>query len=261
MNKPLRLFLGIATIVAAVAPLLWPQEDDVADVSSQELRAGNNEDMRYFLIGPEKSTNKPDAGYGLIIVLPGGDGSADFHPFVKRIYKYAVPENYLIAQPVAVKWTEKQQIVWPTTKNRATGMKFSTEDFVDAVIQDITQKHKLNSEHIFTLSWSSGGPAAYAISLSSERVTGSFVAMSVFKPSQLPPLDKAKGHAYFLYHSPQDKTCKFQFAEQAKKDLEKGGAKVELVTYEEGHGWQGDVFDNISKGVQWLERHHAEARK
>ena len=87
----------------------------------------------------------------------------------------------MLAQPVAVKWNERQQIVWPTGKNRVEGMKFSTEEFVDAVIKDVAGKHELDPERIFTLSWSSSGPAAYAVSLTSKRVTGSFIAMSVFK--------------------------------------------------------------------------------
>ena len=58
------------------------------------------------------------------MVLPGGDGSADFHPFVKRIFKNAVPEGYVLAQPIAVKWSDKQEIVWPTAKNRVEKMKF-----------------------------------------------------------------------------------------------------------------------------------------
>ena len=32
------------------------------------------------------------------------------------------------AQPVAVKWAEDQEIVWPTEKNPVPGMKFSTEE-------------------------------------------------------------------------------------------------------------------------------------
>ncbi len=138
--------------------------------------------MRYFLIGPRQNAKIPDGGFALIIVLPGGDGSADFHPFVKRIYKYSLPETYLVAQAVAVKWNDKQQITWPIAKDRASGAKFSTEDFVNEIIKDTAKKHKLDSKHVFTLSWSSGGPAAYAISLTNKKVTGSFVAMSVFKP-------------------------------------------------------------------------------
>jgi predicted esterase len=190
-------------------------------------------------------------------VLPGGDGSADFLPFVKRVSKNAVPEGYVLAQPVAVKWTEGQEIVWPTAKNKVEGQKFTTEEFVDAVIEDVKVKHALDPKKVFTLSWSSSGPAAYPISLTNPKVRGSFVAMSVYKPDQLPPLEKAKGHAYYLYHSPDDRVCPFRMAEQAAKELKKNGATVKLATYDGGHGWRGDVYGSIREGVEWLEKNAA----
>ena len=123
----------------------------LTDVPAQDLRAGKDENKRYFLIGPRKDEKAPKEGYGLVVILPGGPGSAEFHPFVKRIFKNAVPEGYVVAQPVAVKWTDKQEIVWPTDKNRVEGMKFTTEEFVEAVITEVGEKHKLNPEHVFTL--------------------------------------------------------------------------------------------------------------
>src|SRR5262249_52669660 len=166
-----RFFVGALLSVALFAVRLAAQED-VADVASQDLRAGKDEHKRYFLIGPAKDAPPPKNGYGLLVVLPGGDGSADFHPFVKRIFKNALPNGYVVAQPVAMKWTDKQQIVWPTAKNRVEGMKFTTEEFIDAVIKDTGDKHKLDPERVFTLTWSSSGPAAYAGSLSSDKITG-----------------------------------------------------------------------------------------
>jgi predicted esterase len=251
-------FLVVASLLIPVLSVQrLAAQDDVADITSQDLHVGKDENKRYFLVGPHKAVKAPKKGYGLLVVLPGGDGSADFHPFVKRIYKNSVPEGYLLAQPVAVKWTEKQEIVWPTDKNRVEGMKFSTEEFVDAVITDAGAKHELDPERIFTLTWSSSGPAAYAMSLTSKKVTGSFIAMSVFKPELLPPLEKAKGHGYFLYHSPDDRVCPYRMAEQAVKDLEKSAATVKLTTYEGGHGWRGGLYADIQEGVSWLEKHHA----
>ncbi len=188
-------------------------QDDVADVPAQELRADKDENKRFFLLGPMPGATAPEAGFGLVIVLPGGDGSADFQSFVKRIYKNALPEDYLVAELVAAQWSPKQLITWPTAKGKVPNMKFTTEDFVEAVIADVARQHKLNPKHVFTLSWSSGGPAAYAVSLTSKKVTGSLVAMSVFKPNQLPSLESAKGQAYFLYQSPQDKVTSFSMAQ------------------------------------------------
>jgi predicted esterase len=259
MWKSVQLRALILASLAVVFPTgRWlAGQEDVADIVSQDLRVGKDEHKRYFLIEPNKGAKAPKKGYGLLVVLPGGAGGADFHPFIKRIYKNALPEGYLLAQPVAVKWTDEQQIVWPTEKNRVEGMKFSTEEFVEAVIQDLTDKHKVDPERIFTLSWSSSGPAAYAISLSSKKVTGSFIAMSVFKPNLLPPLEKAKGRAYFLYHSPDDRVCPFRMAEQAAEDLKKSGATVKLMTYEGGHGWRGNLYDDIREGMEWLDKNHA----
>jgi predicted esterase len=231
-------------------------DDDIKDVPSQDLRAGKDEKKRYFLIGPAKDAKAPANGFGLVVVMPGGPGSADFHPFVKRIYKNAIPEGYIVAQPVAVKWNDKQEIVWPTAKDKdkIEGLKFTTEEFVDAVIDDVASKHKLDPAKVFTLSWSSSGPAAYPISLTNAKVRGSFVAMSVFRPDWFPPLEKAKGHAYYLYHSESDSVCPYKMAEQAETDLTKAGAKVRLRDYAGGHGWHGPMYDDIREGIEWLEK-------
>jgi predicted esterase len=248
----------IATFVALLVSCGTPSytaraQDDVADVPSQSLQVGQNDKQQYFLIGPQPNSEAPPNGFGLILVLPGGDGSADFHPFIKRIYKHALPEDYLIAQLVAPKWNPKQVIVWPTKKGKVSGARFTTEQFVDAVIGDVEGRYKLNASRILTLSWSSGGPAGYAASLSSTKVRGSFVAMSVFKPSEL-SLETAKGRAYYIYHSPDDRTCPFRMAEQAAKRLEENKAKVKLTTYAGGQGWHGDVFNDIRAGIEWLQQ-------
>jgi predicted esterase len=257
MNVPVRFLIVAALSVSLLSGRWLPAQEDVADITSQDLRVGKDENKRYFLIEPPKRAAAPKKGYGLLVVLPGGTGSADFHPFIKRIYKYAVPAGYVLAQPVAVKWTREQELVWPTDKNRVAGMKFSTEEFVAAVIKDVSGKYKLDPARVFTLTWSSSGPAAYAVSLSNPKVTGSFIAMSVFKPDLLPPLKKAKGHAYFLYHSPDDRVCPFRMAEQAARELKKSGARVKLATYEGGHGWRGALYEQIREGVAWLEKNHA----
>ena len=80
---------------------------DVADILAQHLHAGGDDKKRYFLIGP-KDAKPPAAGYGLLIVLPGGDGSADFQPFVRRMHKSVLRNRWLIAQAVAPKWDEIQ---------------------------------------------------------------------------------------------------------------------------------------------------------
>ncbi len=74
-----------------------------------------------------------------------------------------------------------------------------------AVLKDVQSQHSVASNGLFTLSWSSGGPAAYAVSLNARcQIAGSFVAMSVFKPEQLPDLGATRGKSYHLLQSPKD---------------------------------------------------------
>ena len=101
-----------------------------------------------------------------------------------------------MAQLVAPKWSPDQKIIWPTGKNKVPQQKTTTEAFIEAVIQDVASKQKLNKDRIYTLSWSSGGPAAYTASLSIPSIHGSFVAMSVFNPKYL-PLACFSGGRYF----------------------------------------------------------------
>lgn len=226
---------------------------DVKDVSNEDLRAAGDEMKRYFLIGAKGA--EPANGYKLLIVIPGGDGSADFNPFVRRIWKNALPEGYAIAELVAPQWSPRQfdTVVWPTRKRGWDGMEFATEDFIDAVVRDIRLRHKIDADHVYSLAWSSGGPAAYAASLGVDAVRGSFVAMSIFTPDQLPPLSSAKGRDYYIYNSPDDKVVDFSNATRAMTELRNAGAKTTLATYEGGHGWHGDVYSDIRRGVAWLE--------
>src|SRR5262249_48911066 len=97
------------------------------------------------------------------------------------------------------------------------------------------------------------GPAAYALSVAEDiPIAGSFVAMSVFKPEQLPPLTAAKGRSFYVLHSPED-FIPMRFPESAKSQLEAAGARVTLQTYAGGHGWHGDVLAEIKRGLEWLQ--------
>jgi len=241
------VFVVILACVSSVARA----QDDVANVPSQDLRVAGNDQQRYFLIGAKEKA--PEKGFGLLLILPGGDGSADFNPFIKRIWQNALPQGHLVAQLVAVPSNNQNQTVWPTAKSRDPKQKFTTEEFLLGVIKDIKAKQKIDDAKVFALGWSSGGPAVYASTLMKDSpLKGAFVAMSVFLPAKLPPLAAAKGQKYFLLQSPQDQVTKYQFAKNAKTQLTAAGAEVELRDYEGGHGWQGDVFGNIRAGVEWL---------
>jgi predicted esterase len=159
-----------------------------------------------------------------------------------------------MAQLVAVKWDREQEIVWPTARDKVKGAKFTTEKFVAAVLDEVKARHKIDPRRVYTLSWSSGGPAAYAVALSVPAVKGSFVAMSVYRPDRLPPLKAAKGHAFFLYHSPEDRVCPAWMARRAQRELTANGARVTLLTYPGGHGWFGDWRVDVRSGIRWLDR-------
>ena len=229
-------------------------ESDVGDVLAERLHVEGNDKMEYFLIGIDKEKPVPESGYHLVVVLPGGDGSADFHPFVRRTWKYAMEEsNFIIAQPIAVRWTPNQQIVWATETNRVDKQEFSTELFVESVIADVANRVKIDLKYVFTLSWSSGGPAAYAVALQEKTaITGSYIVMSVFNPQYLPPLENAKGRAFAIQHSPEDRVCPFRMAKDAEEQLTKHGAQVKFMEYPGGHGWHGNVYGLIRENLDWL---------
>jgi len=232
-------------------------DDDDGEIAATRLKAGDDDRKTYFLISNHDLAKPPAAGFKLLLVLPGGDGSEAFLPFVKRIASHAVPEDFVVAQIVAPKWSDAQAgaVVWPTQKSEIAEAKFTTEELIDSVINDVKAHCRIDPACVCTLAWSSSGPAAYAASLTDKtQVTGSFVAMSVFNPEYLPDLKNAKGQAYYLFHSPQD-FIKMRFPESARDHLTEHGASTTLVTYQGGHGWHGDVYGDIRAGIDWLIEH------
>src|SRR3569623_3153797 len=108
MRSLLRMFMfvGCGTLVGGVATA----QDDIADVPSERIKVGQGQE--YFLIGDAKA--KFAAPRPLLLVLPGGDGGEDFSPFVRRIYKHSLSDDFLVAELIAVASDDPQQIVWPT---------------------------------------------------------------------------------------------------------------------------------------------------
>ena len=223
----------------------------------EEKRAGGEEKMRYFLMGPTGDA-APAGGYRLLLVLPGGDGSDEFRPFVANVLSRALPDGYVVAQLVAPVWREDEdRAVWPTEKVPDAKMAFPTEKFIDAVVAEVRGAHKIDPEHVYALGWSSGGPPIYAAAMRRETpLTGAFVAMSVFMPAELPEAKGLEGRSFYLLHSPED-FIPIRFAESARDTLAEGGASTTLVKYAGGHGWRGDVPGMIAAGVKWLEERAA----
>lgn len=227
-----------------------PDEPETSTAKPIEIPVG--EAIGEYLFVPPQEESKTTNG--LLIVLPGGAGTADFHPFVKRIHENCLPKDFAVAQPLAKKWNDDQFVVWPTASSRTEAAKFTTEELVAAVIEHVGNTTKLDPERIYLFAWSSGGPAAYATLLQKESsVSGAFIAMSVFKPDQYPDAMNAKGRHVYLLHSPEDRVCPYRMAAAAKEALTNADVKTTLVDYKGGHGWRGDVFGMIRAGVDWLE--------
>ncbi len=247
---------GAAATAAAASGLAFGQEAE--PFPAEEVRIDGDANRFYVFMGPKKETKRPKDGFGLVVVLPGGSGGADFKGFVGRIYEQALGDDVVVAQLVAPKWTDSQTIVWPTERTKTPGMEFTTEEFVEAAVADVANRVKIDRSRVFVLAWSSSGPAAYSLSLKKKKSpTGFFIAMSVFRREWMPPLDEAKGEAYFLLQSPDDEITKFADAEDARKALEKEKAKVTLVSYPGGHGWHGNVYGYLRDGFSFLEKNRA----
>lgn len=219
----------------------------------RELTAGGDAKKRYFLTGPKAGDVEPEAGWGVVLVLPGGDGSDGFRKWVSERYDTWIDAGFVWAELVAPKWVADPQIIWPIQPSAADGRTFGTEEFVAAVVEDVAQQVKLDRKRVFTVSWSSSGPACWRIaSLKDSPVTGSLIAMSVFHAQSVEPLSNAKGRPFFLLHSPEDDRCPIALAEKGRDALKKAGAKVEWATYEGGHGWGGESEDLARKALHWL---------
>lgn len=236
-----------------VDPLV-PNAPDVASIPSENLYAKGDKDMRYLLAGPAKKGDIPKEGYKLLVILPGGDGSADFHPFLKRVLREALPPDFLIAELVAKQWSEKQfeNVVWPNKMVPWAQARFTTEEFIESVIADVKKRRKIDGKNVLTMGWSSSGPPVYAHLGSEKRsTTGAFVAMSIFQPKFLPNAGPVKDIPVTIIHSPQDFIPIAQ-AELARDTLKGAGADVQYSTYEGGHGWHGDIFATIREAVAHL---------
>ena len=233
-----------------------PVDPEFVGYPAEDRVVGDNENMRYFLIGPADAHEEPEDGYKLLVILPGGNGNADFFGFGRRIHKNALPEGYIAAQLVAPVWVDdKNRQVWPTRQRAPDEAEFTTEDFIEAVVEEVKELKTIDERYIFSLGWSSSGPPLFSQSMQEDTpITGTFIAMSVFYPTMLPDLANAKGHPYYLYYSPQDDRIPFDaHGHGAETKLREAGAVTLLKSFYGGHGWFGDPFGNINRGIKWLE--------
>jgi hypothetical protein len=230
-----------------------PTADDVASIPSKAFYAGGNRNMLYVVSGPAGSA--PAGGYKVLLVLPGGDGSIDFHTFIKRIQLNALPEGYLVAHLVAPKYAGSSKVVWPVKATQATATSpIVIEEFIETVVGELKANYKVDAKKVFALGWSSSGPALYSyISNKPRSVTGVYVAMSVYHSQDMGPLENVRGFPVYILHSPDDKTCPLVLAQKARSTLTEAGAKVGWDTYSGGHGWVEDPYGHIRSGIAFLE--------
>ena len=204
-------------------------------------------------MGPKAGDIQPEAGYGLILVLPGGPGDDSFRGWVRERYDDWVDRGYVFAQLVSKHWQPNPPIIWPTEASPLDGMKFGTEEFVEEVVADVAERVELDRSRIFTVSWSSSGPACYHIaSRKKTSVTGSLIAMSIYRRDLLDSTKHLKKRPFFLLHSPTDAKCPLRMAEDGRDALRKYKAVVEWSTYEGGHGWAGDSVEQARHALRWL---------
>ncbi|QQE10654.1 hypothetical protein JD969_14245 [Planctomycetota bacterium] len=234
---------------------------DVADISATRITLDKDKKKTYILMDSQSTSEETESQpRPLLIIIPGGDGSEDFHFFCRRLYKFAALEanpNFIAVQPIAPQWSKMQtdNVTWPNKYHKFRGMKFTTETLINDIIKDVKSNHKIDETKIFTLAWSSGGPAAYDLALQKDSpVTGSFVAMSVFKPRPQ-QLRFAKNKNFFIYHSKSDRVVPYNFSSKALSTLTKAKANVMHKTYDGNHGWfHANNYDNISDGLEHLQQ-------
>lgn len=227
--------------------------DDVKDIPALDLKIDDNDKQRYFLIGETENPPRPQ-GRRLLVVMPGGSGEAGFTPFIRRIYKNVLNDEWLVAQIVAPVWNEEQarRIVWPTKALPHEDADFTTEELFDEVVKNAASRAKIDRDQIYLLAWSSSGPPAYAIAAGRKKpIAGAFIAMSVFKPNQIPEMQNPQTSCYLL-QSPDDRVTPYRFAESAKEYLSEQNVRVKLQSYAGGHGWRGNVYKKMSDGIDWL---------
>lgn len=219
-----------------------------AEVQYKKCFAKGDQSKAYYLAGTPEMSPVPKDGFALVIVIPDTEDLSNCESFVKQLCKQSLSNKYLVAQLAPAELTEKKTPVWPT------------EQLVRDIVQEVGAKYSLDTNLIFTLSWGSGGPAAYAVSLQESKiVTGSYIAMSPFEPETLPPLSSAKGHAYAIECSPVSEVCPISVAQKAYKSLRANGAVVKVVQNKDDKEWVVNSFPRIRYGIKWLEANHGKA--
>ena len=233
-------------------------------VITSEHTAGADALKRYFVIRHRLAPAETPKEYGLLLVLPGGAGGADFLPFCANIITaQGTPKDFIVAELVAPVWgkMDNSTIVWPTKGRPSKEARFTSEDFVDAVIKDVSKRYPIHDGWVFTLGWSSSGHVLYSSSFENPKIRGSFIAMSCFQPMWFEHPENAKGKRYYFWHSPEDNICPYAQCQSAVAFLSKFGASTLSKSYKGGHGWVPFTFyaDRIKEALEWFRAGKEEA--
>lgn len=206
----------------------------------------------YFVVPPREPA-RAGKQHRLLVVLPGGTGSRDFLPFVENGIGAQAPADCVVVLVTAVLWKKDQQIVWPTAQNKVAGMRFSTEDYVRAVVAEVERDYAVDPAQRAVLVWSSSGPGIYPLLVAADGpFARGYVAMSIWPGKGLGSLAAVKGRRFVLEQSPDDQVTKFGHVRDAYAALTAAGAEVRLQTYAGGHGWLDAPLPRLQAGLQWL---------
>ncbi|HEY3242255.1 MAG TPA: prolyl oligopeptidase family serine peptidase [Phycisphaerae bacterium] len=221
-----------------------------------QVRKLDDDDRKLWILHPPLVQQPPASGWGLLLVLPGGDGSVSFAPFVAETIRAAAGKDYAVVQMIAPPLPEgdENSVVWPRSRLPDSRVDFTMEPLIRAAVEQVKQERTIDPNRVWVMGWSSGGTIAYAVALEPELpFRGALVAMSVFKPEHLPPLEHARDKSFYILHSPQDFIA-MSFPQAAVEQLGAHGAQVKLQTYEGGHGWHGDIDAEIRRAIEWLDQ-------
>lgn len=221
-------------------------------IITRMARFDDHANLRYLILEPR--TAMPEEGYGLVLILPGGDGSIAFAPFVQRLVEHTVPDDCIAVQLIAPQWTDAQTTVWPTSWLPAEGMDVPVEAFITGVVAEMSQAFTINPRRVHALGWSSAGPAVYAAwAMPDSPLVGAYVSMSVYRSAWMPTDTDVATKALWIDHSPDDEICPYRLAESAAQTFQDAGAQVTLTDYSGGHGWHDQPFARAAAAFAWLD--------
>ena len=241
-----RTFSLLLALVLAVAPRAQATQAIERSIPSMPKSCW------FVLPARDGKVGKPGRPAGLVVLLPGGNGSRDFLPFVENGLCAQLPDDCIGALVTSVKWRPEQEIVWPTATNKVPDMAWTTEQHVRAVVAELEREHTIDPARRCVVAWSSSGPAMYPLLAAADGpFSRAYLAMSIW-PRDLRELGAVKGRRYVLDQSPDDEVTTFAHARAAFEALTKAQAVVRVSTYAGGHGWLDNPLPRFRDGMAWL---------